>query len=170
MTCLLVTISFFLKIKLCLVNCWKHLPLKQKYQEAKWCLQKYFFIFAISSVQSFSHVRVLRPHESQYTRPPCPSPTPRVYPNSCPSGRWCHPAISSSVILSSSCPQSLPGSRSFPMSHGCHFGLWLKTLGKPHSSGVSSGEFQTAMRNVSNLHAFTGKSICWLIKSDVHKH
>ena len=58
----------------------------------------------------------LRPHESQHTRPPCPSPTPRVYSNSCPSSQWCHPAISSSVIPFSSCPQSLPASGSFPMS------------------------------------------------------
>ena len=58
----------------------------------------------------------LRPHESQHARPPCPSPTPRVYPNSCPSSRWCHPAISSSIIPFSSCPQSLPASESFPMS------------------------------------------------------
>ena len=58
----------------------------------------------------------LRPHESQHARPPCPSPTPRVYSNSCPSSRWCHPAISSSVIPFSSCPQSLPASGSFPMS------------------------------------------------------
>ena len=58
----------------------------------------------------------LRPHESQHTRPPCPSPTPRVHPNSCPSSRWCHPAISSSVVPFSSCPQSLPASESFPMS------------------------------------------------------
>ena len=52
----------------------------------------------------------------QHARPPCPSPTPRVHPNSCPSSRWCHPAISSSVIPFSSCPQSLPASQSFPMS------------------------------------------------------
>ena len=57
----------------------------------------------------------LRPHELQHAKPPCPSPTPGVYPNSCPSSRWCHPAISSSVIPFS-CPQSLPGSGSFPMS------------------------------------------------------
>ena len=57
-----------------------------------------------------------RPHESQHSRPPCPSPTPGVYSNSCPSSRWCHPAISSSVIPFSSCPQSLPASGSFPMS------------------------------------------------------
>ena len=58
----------------------------------------------------------LPPHKSQHTRPPCPSPTPRVYPNPCQSSQWCHPAISSSVIPFSSCPQSLPASRSFPMS------------------------------------------------------
>ena len=58
----------------------------------------------------------LRPHESQHSRPPCPSPAPGVYPNSCPSSRWCHPAISSSVVPFSSCPQSLPTSGSFPMS------------------------------------------------------
>ena len=58
----------------------------------------------------------LRPHESQHARPPCPSPTPRVYPNSCPSSRWCHPAISSSVVPFSSCPRCLPASESFPMS------------------------------------------------------
>ena len=58
----------------------------------------------------------LRPHESQHTRPPCPSPTPGVYPSSCPSSRWCHPAISSSVVPFSSCPQSVPASECFPMS------------------------------------------------------
>ena len=58
----------------------------------------------------------LQPHESQHTRPPCPSPIPRVYSNSCPSSRWCHPAISSSVVPFSSCPQFLPASGSFPMS------------------------------------------------------
>ena len=70
-----------------------------------------------SSVQ-FSHSVVshsLRPHELQHTRPPCPSPTPRVHSNSSPSSQWCHPAISSSVVSFSSCPQSLPASGSFPM-------------------------------------------------------
>ena len=56
-------------------------------------------------------------HELQHTRPPCPSLTPRVYSNSCPSSQWCHPAISSSVVPFSSCPQSLPASGSFPVSH-----------------------------------------------------
>ena len=71
-----------------------------------------------SSVQ-FSHSVVsdsLQPHEEQHARPPCPSPPPGVHSNSCPSSQWCHPAISSSVIPFSSCPQSLPASESFPMS------------------------------------------------------
>ena len=58
----------------------------------------------------------LRPHESQHSRPPCPSPSPGVHSNSHPLSRWCHPPISSSVIPFSSCPQSLPASESFPMS------------------------------------------------------
>ena len=58
----------------------------------------------------------LQPHESQHARPPCPSPTPRVHSNSRPSSWWCHPAISSSVVPFSSCPQSLPASESSPMS------------------------------------------------------
>ena len=73
---------------------------------------------SFSSVQ-FSRSVVsdsLQPHESQHARPPCPSLTPRVRSNSCPSSQWCHPAISSSVIPFSSCPQSLPASESFPMS------------------------------------------------------
>ena len=77
----------------------------------------------MSSVQfssvHFSHSVVsnsLRPHESQHARPPCPSPIPGVHSNSRPLSRWCHPAISSSVIPFSYCPQSLPASGSFPMS------------------------------------------------------
>ena len=58
----------------------------------------------------------LRPRELQQARPPCPTPTPRAHPNSCPLSRWCHPTISSSVIPFSSCPQSFPASGSFPMS------------------------------------------------------
>ena len=56
------------------------------------------------------------PHELQHTRPPCPSPTPGVHSDWHPSSRWCHPAISSSVVPFSSCPQSLPASEFFPMS------------------------------------------------------
>ena len=76
------------------------------------------FCFQFSSVQ-FSHSVVydsLWPHGLQHTRPPCPSPTPRVYTNSCPLGQWCHPTISSSVIPFFSRLQSFPASGSFPMS------------------------------------------------------
>ena len=58
----------------------------------------------------------LWPHELQNARPPCPSPTPGVYSNSCPMSQWCHPTISSSVVPFSSCLQSFPASGSFPMS------------------------------------------------------
>ena len=58
----------------------------------------------------------LLPHEPQHSRPPCPSPPPGVHPNPCTLSRWYHPAISSSVIPFSSCPQSLQASESFPMS------------------------------------------------------
>ena len=73
-----------------------------------------FFTNYILSVQ-FSRSVVsnsLHPHESQHARPPCLSPTPRVYSNSCPWSRWCHPAISSSLVPFSYCPQSLPASGS----------------------------------------------------------
>ena len=76
-----------------------------------------YSLVQFSSVR-FSHSVVsnsLRPHELQHTRPPCLSPTPRVYPNSCPLSRWCHSDISSSVVPFSSCPQSFPESGSFPV-------------------------------------------------------
>ena len=85
------------------------------------CVQIYLFLQEhrwLNSVQ-FSRSVVsdsLWHHESQHARPPCPSPTPGVYSNSCPLNRWCHPAISSSVVPFSSCPQSLPASGSFQMS------------------------------------------------------
>ena len=82
------------------------------------CIPQYHCEGQVSSVQ-FSHSVVsnsLWPHESQHARPPCPSPTPGVCSNSFPLSQWCHPAISSSVVRFSSCPQSLPASGSFPMS------------------------------------------------------
>ena len=72
-----------------------------------------------SLVQLFNRVDSLQPHEPQHARPPCPSPTPGVHPNSCPLSWWCHPTISSSVVPFSSCPQSLPASWSFQMSQLC---------------------------------------------------
>ena len=76
------------------------------------------YLITFSSVQ-FSHSVLsgsLQPHGLQHTRPPCPSPTPRVYSNSCLSCQWCHPTISSSVVPFSSHLQSFPTSESFPMS------------------------------------------------------
>ena len=78
-----------------------------------WCLSHPSSVQFSRSVMSDS----LWPHESQHARPPCPSPTPRIYSNSCPSSWWCHSTILSSVIPFSSCPQSLPASvDSFQMS------------------------------------------------------
>ena len=77
-------------------------------QESKWFSSVQFSCSVVSDS--------LQPHELQHARPPCPSQTPGVYSNSCPSSRWCNPAISSSVVPSSSCPQSLHASGSFPMS------------------------------------------------------
>ena len=76
------------------------------------------WVIRFNSVQ-FRHSVVsdsLRPHELQHARPLCPSPAPRVHSDSRPSSQWCHPAISSSAVPFSSCPQSLPASNSFPMS------------------------------------------------------
>ena len=74
--------------------------------------------FQFSSVQLSRSVASdsLWPHEPQHARPPCPSPTPGVHPNPCPSSRWRHPTIPSSVVPFSSCPQSFPASGSFQMS------------------------------------------------------
>ena len=89
-------------------------------------------LYSFSSVQFSCSVvsNSLRPHESQHARPPCPSPSPGVHSNSHSWSRWCHPAISFSVIPFSSCPQSLPASESFPMSQ-------LLTWGG-QSTGVSA--------------------------------
>ena len=76
------------------------------------CMLQFSSVQFSRSVMSDS----LRPREPKHARPPCPSPTPGVHPDSRPSSQWCHPAISSSVVPFSSCPQSLPTSESFPMS------------------------------------------------------
>ena len=72
----------------------------------------------------------LWPHESQHTRLPCLSPTPGIYSNPCPSSRWCHPTISSSVVPVSSCPQFLPASGSFPLVNSLHE-VAISTLKSP---------------------------------------
>ena len=98
-----------------------------------------FLIYKMGGVPSvqFSHSVVsdsLRPQEPQHARPPCPSPTTRIYPNSCPLSQWCHPAISSSVIPFSSCPQSFPASGSFPVSQ--FFALGGQSIGVSAATSV----------------------------------
>ena len=95
-----------------------------------------FFNWSISSVQ-FSYSVVsdsLRPHEPQHTRPPCPSPTPRAYPNSCSLSRWGHLTISSSVVPFSSCLQYFPTSGSFQRSQ--LFVLGGQSIGVSASASV----------------------------------
>ena len=82
-------------------------------------------------------------HKLQHTRPPCPSPTPRVYSNSCPLSRWCHPTISSSVVPFSSCPQFSPASGSFQInqffaSGGQSTGVSASTSVLPKNTGLIS--------------------------------
>ena len=112
----------------------------------------------------------LRPHEFQHVRPPCPSSSPRVHSNSCPSSWWCHPAISSSVVPFSSCPKSLPASESFPISQ--HF-AW---------GGQSTGVSASASFLPKNTHdwsplEWTGwislqsKGLAWVFSNTtVQKH
>ena len=92
-------------------------------------------MFQFSSVTQ-SYLTLCDPHEPQHARPPCPSPTPRVHRNPCPSSQWCHPTISSSVIPFSPCPQSFPVSGSFQMiqlfaSGSQSFGVWASTIVLP---------------------------------------
>ena len=141
-----------------------------------------------SSVQ-FSHSVLsssLWPHRLQHARPPCPSPTPRVYPNSCPLSRWCHPTISSSVIPFSSCPQSSPASGSFQMgqlfaSGGQSIGVSASTSVLPmniqdwfplgwtgwislQSKGLSRGFSNTTVQK----HQFFGAQLSLQSNSDIH--
>ena len=106
------------------------------------CLVDFVFQVQFSSVQFSCSVvsKSLRPHESLHARPPCPSPTPGIHPNSCPLSRWCHPAISSSVVPFFSCPQSFPASGSFQMSQ-------LFTSGG-QSIGISA--------SASSFHEYSG--------------
>ena len=99
-----------------------------------YCQTKLFYLHTeFSSVPSLSHVRLFATPWIAAHQASCPSPAPGVHSDSRPSSLWCHPAISSSVIPFSSCPQSLPASGSFPMSQlfawggqstGIHFYFW----------------------------------------------
>ena len=95
-----------------------------------------FNLLSLSSVQ-FSRSVVsysLRPHESQHSRPSCLSPTSKVHSNSCPLSQWCHPAISSSIVPFSSCPQSFRALGSFPMSQPFTWGS--QSIGVSASASV----------------------------------
>ena len=101
------------------LGCMVHWSLNQYVSKELNCdkLRKYYKTYHPSVQFSRSVVSdSLRPNELQHTRPPCSSPTPGVHSDSRPLSQWCHPAISSSVIPFSSCPQSLPASQSSPMS------------------------------------------------------
>ena len=126
----------------------------------------------LASVQ-FSHSVMsdcLQPHESQHTRLSCPSPTPGVYSNSCPSSRWCHPTISSSVVPFSSCPQSLPASGSFPMSQLFSWG------GQSTGVSASASVFPMTTQDWSPLGwtgwiALQSKGLSWVFSNTtVQKH
>ena len=90
-----------------------------------------WWLYFSSVAQSCS---TLWPHESQHSRPPCPSPTPGVHSDSCPSSRWCHSAISSFVVRFLSCPQSLRALESFLMSQ--HFTWDGPSIGVSASASV----------------------------------
>ena len=86
------------------------------YMLLKWALDIILYQIYVQFSLVAQLCPTLQPHGMQHARPPCPSPTPRVYPDSCPSSRWCHPTISSSIIPFSSGLHSFPASGSFPMS------------------------------------------------------
>ena len=108
-----------------------------------WCSKEQYCIGTrhVRSISQFSHSVVfnsLWPHELQHARTPCPSLTPRVYPNSCPSSQWCHPTISSSVAPFS-CLRFFPASGSFPLN-------WLFTSGGPLELELQDQSFQWIFR------------------------
>ena len=143
----------------------------------------------IHSILQFSYSVVsnsLRPHESQHARPPCPSLTPGVHSNSRPSSQWCHPAISSSVVPFSSCPQSFPASESFQMSQlfasgGQSFGVSASTsvlpvnirnwfpLGLNVSVSLQSKGLSTVFSNTTiQKHQFFGAQLSSQSNSHMH--
>ena len=111
----------------------------------------------------------LWPHVPQHTRPSCPSPTPRVYPNLCPSSRWCHPTISSCVVPFSSCTQSFPASGFFHMSQ-----LFTST---GQSIGVSASTSVLPMNTqdwfplgLTGLISLKSKGLSRVFSSTIQKH
>ena len=124
----------------------------------------------------------LRPHESQHARPPCPSPATRVHSDSRPSSQWCHPAISSSVVPFSSCPQSLPASESFPMSQLFAWGgqstgvsalaSFLPKISQGWSPLEWTGWISLQQCRVHEFNSWSGKILTWhgIAKSVCHNY
>ena len=110
----------------------------------------------------------LWPHGLQHARAPCLSPTPRVYPNSCPLRRWCHPTISSSIVPFSSCPQSLSASESFQMSQLFTWGG--QSTGVSASKSVLTMNIQSFRMDWLELLAVQG-TLSWVFSNTtVQKH
>ena len=108
----------------------------------------------------------LRPHELQHARPPCPSPTPRVHPNPCPSSPWYHPTTSSSVVPFSSCPQSFPASGSYLINS---FLTDIKQLAKTSKGGTLYPAFDVYVRSFLCPFLYFNKTLLhkssWVIKT-----
>ena len=118
-----------------------------------------FICFVLLCSVQFSHSVVsnsLWLHVSQHARPPCPPPTPRVYSDSYPLSRWCHPAISSSVVPFSSCLQSLPASGSFPMNQ--HFAWGSQSIGVSASASVLPTNIRRPQTELNWLHTVHNSS------------
>ena len=113
------------------IHAWVHIKIfKVTYTSTSYMLSPNIQVELLSDFSSVQFSRTVlsdssQPHEPQHVRPPYPSPTPRIYPNSCPLSQWCHPTISSSVIPFSSCPQSFPASGSFSNESALHI-RWPK--------------------------------------------
>ena len=142
--------KFGVKVSLLTYTCMQTLRHDWCFKEGNWLVSKvncnwfsmghfgivFLFQWMAGSVQ-FSHSAMsssLRPHEPQHARPPCASPVPGVYPNSCPLSQWCYRTISSSVVPYSSCPQSFPTSGSFPVSQ--RFASGGQSIGVSASTSV----------------------------------
>ena len=113
------------------IHAWVHIKIfKVTYTSTSYMLSPNIQVELLSDFSSVQFSRTVmsdssQPHEPRHVRPPYPSPTPRIYPNSCPLSQWCHPTLSSSVIPFSSCPQSFPASGSFSNESALHI-RWPK--------------------------------------------
>ena len=122
----------------------------------------YFLEYRFSSVQLLSRVYSLWPHELQHARPPCPSPTPGVYPNSCPLSQWCHLTFSSFVVPFSSCLQSFPTSGSFQMSQ--LFTSGSQNIGVSASTSVLPMNTQDCLLHHSSKASILQHSACFIVQ------